>query len=110
MKWDFSMKEERFGGSIDGYLGKEVNNLKGNIEEKSINNIKIVFFLVNTFVSSSIYVALFLLVHHVDSYILKTAYSLLHLFSGYSPSIIDSSRWKERSNLSNFVSSKQHLG
>ena len=68
------MKEERFTGSIDGYRIKEVNNLEDSIKEKSINNIKIVFFLVNIFLSFSIYAVLFLLTHHVDSYILKIVY------------------------------------
>lgn len=85
------MRLVRFTGSIKEYRVKEVKYLEVNIEEKSINNIKIVFFLVSIFLFSLIYAVLFLLTHHVDSYILKIAYLLLDRFFEYFPSIIDSS-------------------
>ena len=74
VKSHIGMRLVRFPGSIKEYGVKEVNYLEVNIEEKSINNIKIVFFLVSIFLFSLIYVVLFLLAHHVDSYILKIAY------------------------------------
>jgi hypothetical protein len=74
MKYEVLIEEIRFSGSIEGFLWLEVNYYEGINEEKIINNIKIVFFLVSIFSSFLVYVFLFLLAHHVDSYILKIVY------------------------------------